>query len=78
MSRDEDAPRAWYDVNTVKEAARVKQKAVGYGVAEENARRKQIAAQRALRLARDAAEPAPEPAKSVRKTAKAKARPAGG
>jgi hypothetical protein len=76
MSRQDDVPHAWHEVNRVTDAARVKQKAVGYGVAEDNARRKKIAAQRALRLAREADQPPapPEPAakRKPRKTAKAK------
>ncbi|MET3892820.1 hypothetical protein ABIE41_003896 [Bosea sp. OAE506] len=62
MAGDNRGPRAWHDVNSVQEAPREKQKSSGRIAAEEAAARKKIEALRAQRLAKQAAEPPPEPA----------------
>jgi len=61
MAADGRATRAWHDVNTVQEAPREKQKSSGRIAAEEAANRKKIEALKALRLAKQAAEPPPPP-----------------
>lgn len=74
MAGDHHGPRGWHDVNSVQEAPREKQKSSGKIAAEEAAARKKIEALRALRLAKQAAEPPPEPkAKPTRKKAAAPA-----
>lgn len=71
MATENRGPRAWHDVNSVQEAPREKQKSSGRIAADEAAARKKIEALKALRLAKQAAEPpAPPPEK---KPAKAKA-----
>ena len=63
MAAENRGTRAWHDVNNVQEAPREKQKSSGRIAAEEAAARKKIEALKALRLARQAAEPpAPPPA----------------
>ena len=69
MAGEDRGPRAWHDVHSVQEAPREKQKSSGRIAAEEAAARKKIEALRALRMAKVAAEPPPEPGA-------AKARPA--
>jgi hypothetical protein len=61
MAGEDRGPRAWHDVHSVQEAPRERQKSSGRIAAEEAAARKKIEALRAQRLARQAAEPAPEP-----------------
>ena len=74
MAGDHHGPRGWHDVNAVQDAPREKQKSSGKIAAEEAAARKKIEALRALRLAKQAAEPPPEPkAKPTRKKAAATA-----
>jgi hypothetical protein len=75
MAGEHHGPRGWHDVNSVQEAPREKQKSSGRIAAEEAAARKKIDALRALRLAKQAAEPpAPEPKpKTARKKAVATA-----
>lgn len=63
MAGDERGPRAWHDVHTIQEAPREKQKSSGKIAADEAAARKKIEALRALRLAKQAAEP-PTPPKA--------------
>jgi hypothetical protein len=71
MAAEGRGTRAWHDVNSVQEAPREKQKSSGRIAAEEAAARKKIEALKALRLAKQAAEPpAPPPAA---KTSKRKA-----
>lgn len=70
MAGEDRGPRAWHDVHSIQEAPREKQKASGRLAAEEAATRKKIEALRALRLAKQAAEPPPAPA--AKKTAKSK------
>jgi hypothetical protein len=71
MAAESRGTRAWHDVNSVQEAPREKQKSSGRIAAEEAAARKKIEALKALRLAKQAAEPpAPPPAA---KTSKRKA-----
>ena len=64
MAGDERGPRAWHDVHTIQEAPREKQKSSGKIAADEAAARKKIEALKALRLAKQAAEPPPPPAKA--------------
>ena len=71
MAGEDRGPRAWHDVHSVQEAPREKQKSSGRIAAEEAAARKKIEALRALRLAKQAAEPPPPPA--TKKPAKGKA-----
>lgn len=62
MAGDHHGPRGWHDVHSVQDAPREKQKSSGRIAAEEAAARKKIEGLRALRLAKQAAEPpAPEP-----------------
>jgi hypothetical protein len=71
MAGDDRGPRAWHDVHSVQEAPREKQKSSGRIAAEEAAARKKIEALKALRLAKQAAEPPATPA--PKKTTKSKA-----
>lgn len=76
MAGGDRGPRAWHDVNSVQEAPREKQKSSGRIAAEEAAARKKIDQLKALRLAKQAAEPPAPPAKpkaAKRKTAAADA-----
>jgi hypothetical protein len=61
MAAEGRGTRAWHDVNNVQEAPREKQKSSGRIAAEEAAARKKIEALKALRLARQAAEPPAPP-----------------
>ncbi len=72
MIGEDRGPRAWHDVHSVQEAPREKQKSSGRIAAEEAASRKKIEALRALRLAKQAAEP-PAPPVVKAKPAKRKA-----
>lgn len=71
MAGEDRGPRAWHDVHTIQEAPREKQKSSGRIAAEEAAARKKIEALRALRLAKQAAEPPAPP--EAKKPAKRKA-----
>lgn len=71
MAGEDRGPRAWHDVHSIQEAPREKQKSSGRIAAEEAAARKKIEALRALRLAKQAAEPPAPPA--AKKPAKSKA-----
>lgn len=62
MAGDNRGARAWHDVNSVQEAPREKQKSSGRIAADEAAARKKIETLKALRLAKQAAEPPAEPA----------------
>lgn len=73
MAGDDRGPRAWHDVHSIQEAPREKQKSSGRIAADEAAARKKIDALRALRLAKEAAEP---PAPPKVKAAPAKPKPA--
>ncbi len=72
MAGEDRGPRAWHDVHVVQDAPREKQKSSGRIAAEEAAQRKKIDSLRALRLARQAAEPPVAEAKA-KKVAKPKA-----
>lgn len=68
MRGEDRGPRAWHDVHSIQEAPREKQKASGRIAADEAAARKKIEALKALRLAKQAAEPpAPPKAKASKK-----------
>ncbi|WP_156410174.1 hypothetical protein [Bosea sp. Root381] len=75
MAADGRGTRAWHDVNTVQEAPREKQKSTGRIAAEEAANRKKIEALKALRLAKQAAEPPPPPPAAKGSKRKAAAAP---
>jgi hypothetical protein len=75
MAADDRGARAWHDVNTVQEAPREKQKSTGRIAAEEAANRKKIEALKALRLAKQAAEPPPPPPAAKGSKRKAAAAP---
>jgi hypothetical protein len=61
MPGGDRGPRAWHDVHSVQEAPREKQKSSGRIAADEAAARKKIEALKALRLAKQAAEPPAPP-----------------
>jgi len=64
MPGEDRGPRAWHDVHSIQEAPREKQKSSGRIAADEAAARKKIEALKALRLAKQAAEPPAPPAKA--------------
>ena len=61
MPGEDRGPRAWHDVHSIQEAPREKQKSSGRIAADEAAARKKIEALKALRLAKQAAEPPAPP-----------------